>query len=526
MKERYQAKIWHYVLFAAVFLITVLFYIFAIKSVKLYFTEQNFKTYIAASDDAHRANNWIEVSNNAQRAFFYEHDPMQTLMVLKRVRISSEKLGMADVYFDIASQARDRYPENSSLLRVYIDAAFRTGNSAIAAETMHALIVDQGEDDILSAFTNLSVSNDPVLHLTVAEVIGSSQLYANAALLYLLEGDIPKAHEIMSQHTEAEEYRLLKTVIAYDAGFYVESKDFLESDGELPPEFHFLYSDLLLALEDFPAAAAFYRSLIAKDWKESPFPYLNLAWVNEYHYKQNQTLELYEKANFLFPFNIAVTTDYIKKLSLAGDEISQSRIEQLITTHFESAEIRLLKILLENRKILLPGYTAGIWELHNTYPQNEKVAKYLAWILYATGDMEGLVQLLDQYSGSTDEYWLPFYRSVYLIQRGEQEKALLETDDIEMNRKSWELLYNKAVILKTMRRYSEALNMLDEAGRLASGAGSSDILLLLHLQKSRIYLLMNDLRNAEIEASSALFISPDNLEARKILSKTFSKLED
>jgi tetratricopeptide (TPR) repeat protein len=403
------------------------------------------------------------------------------LRLLKRSHRLASLLNRPEIHSDMAGKAVKAYPGNEQLRALAVLAHIDAGDSAGAGEAaekylhsrpyqsvkaeafLRAGLGIKGAGEGKMVLPSLPESRDPLDFIRAAELTGESGYYLDGALLYLEEGKIKEAVEILTRPGVGERYPYPTALALFDREDFAAAESFASRiipDGANFPYLTLFYSDLFLKTGRIARAKESYDALRAGYFGISPIPYLNTGIILRSE-EPLKALAVLREGISLFPENSDIVFSLSKiLLSQGSPETSLTILEAFEKNHGKNGDSELLRLLSLRDSLHTRRFVGELYLLRGLYPAHEALNRIIIWHLLTNKDYPGILGIIDYPS---EREWNRLYRGVINFARRDYEAAGEEFRRMLAVRESAEGRYNLGLTLTALRDYGKALESFLEA---------------------------------------------------------------
>ena len=476
-------------------------------------------------------------------------DSLSWLMILKRSYLLSGIIEDYSLFQELSKLAMTDLGGRDDIRICSIFADIRSGNYEIAIKNSLKYFADKTEYQSLISeallktdpetdfdlhslgsynfLLNCVTSNDPYIMQEAAENFNNNELFLNAALLRLYNGNFQNAFLVAEDYL-VDKYPDFFLITAFDSGKYRKVIELISNADQkvLKDEIKVLIGESYLKLEDNKSAFSFYTNFILEYPAFSPVPYLNLSYLTIDNNIDDSIEYLLNGLKF-FPGNDNL---YIALAALYGSENQYNDAEEVLAILFEidpeniAAQLIGLKISNINNK---ERYTSELWKMFNKNDDNTMLTLYFLWFTAGSGDLESMKIILSRFKGDPGE-WIDFYYGLSAVFDCDYITAKEYFLSSNNKKERWESIYNAAIIsfyeedfgvaIELFRNAESKLILTPFTEDRSENIGQIRIKIGLVLYKS------NDLEGALREIRYGLEMSPSNLEGELLLKMLEEKL--
>jgi predicted negative regulator of RcsB-dependent stress response len=409
--------------------------------------------------------------------------PRNALRVLKRAYLFAEETGSDAPLRDRALEWHRRYTGSSDIAAVAVLAFLESEDSegrriepaddffddypylGAAFLLKRGMASDRTEYPYL--LLDLGKASTPGAFFAAAEASGRSE-YAVDGVLQLASGGFLRDAQIQGELFGLSSVQpMLMATLAYDIGDWGRAADLLAPIPSNEAASLALRGDVMYLAGKSDTARRAYEALFLTGYPFGPVSYNNAALL---YPEKEARVQLLRDGLLRYPGDamlLAALIDYEGRE--AGEEqlsILAGRFSPSVGVAAEqptSARDRLVYYLLTQADSRPPAANAAqLWSIANAYPQDATALRYLAWYLSELGRVEELGSLMNE-RGAEVSRSLVFYRALFHNSEGRPEAAFLDFRAAHEALFSWEAGHNAAVLAMELGRFSEALQLLDEA---------------------------------------------------------------
>lgn len=449
----------------------------------------------------------------------------------------------------MAAQAVKRHPENEDFWAIYVcahlwdkklqkaydevDRLYSPEFSNIAAEVFlvkESLSINPDIQPYQGVLTALEENRDPEYYEYIAAYTQNDPLKADAALLWLLEGELERAYLLTKNISDARVPDQISGYIAYDWGDFPLAQSYLLNQMLVDRNSHrerwtlnAILADIAFFSGNYAESEAYYqRSLeLEKDrnWKSL----LNLSLLSHIQGLDKVSLTRMENALESYPENPFVIVHFIKFWQDEYPVVSKRLLMQYLSSFPDNVSMQLEQMLYFPEKMSPLEYNAVLWELFNKDSGDIDVSRFLVWYLLSMGDYHSAEIVIDRHRFSNpQEQWTGLYEGI--IESLESTDSWSEAEKLFNSAMLEDLqpyaLFNLAVLQTKQGKGFVALDTLNLAVRQFELQGITQnrfILSRLDSLYGEIYNILGNKEKAEDYARKALEKDDGNSHARALL---------
>ncbi|WP_319561203.1 tetratricopeptide repeat protein [Marispirochaeta sp.] len=506
------------------------------------YRDLDFREVLSDFDDLIAAGRNTEALDALRSISKLELSSFQYLQILKRAYAFAFEAGAESLFSDLARNAAERFPGREELWFIYCRALIMNGNPEKAgelaqknlrsgkflgmrAESFLAANMEMDryldEEAAKSSFRTgglirLLNSRDPKQFVSVGKEWNSTELIADAALLYAEGGSVTEANELMKNSSE-NKFPELSLQLAYDAGDpqygLVLIQQMRNSSDVSEPILQLYQADFSFALGRGKKTLEVYQDLMQENPDYSVLPYVNAAVLDS-----------------------AFAEDYLRR-GITYHPESTILLERLGELYYQTGETgtagetfnKLLEIDPENPAVKIRladlklgagsmGSTARLWSAYHG-ENGENLALFLGWRLFGNRDEEGLRVLTElQYQRSGRDQKV--LEGLLLSLKRDYRNAAENFEAAYKINRYWEYLYNAGRLYLAAGDAENALDVFKQADEIFTMQEdfSSENRSRLWLGIGESHLAMGDIRNSSNALAYALDLDPDNLRASLLIN--------
>lgn len=409
------------------------------------------------------------------------------LSLLKRAYTLGESSNSFETLYITAKEALSDISGAEEIAALSVFSALRTGKYEIAYQYAEEHLISEQwsalrseavlrrrglSEGVLttsaeeSSLLNAVFSGEPSALARAAGLFDDSRFGLVAALRYAAEGQVRTAADIISPYVT--EYSEVAMLLFYDAGLYKRAGELASS-----PEFNktsrsadmdLLRADTFIRLKDLASAIEVYEELIESFPVHSWIPYVNTAVILTARGDREDAVDILAAGKHLFPDVRQILLTEIFMSAGADEEKALMLIDRYTLEYPEDPEIAVLiagvypsepnRIRLEN----------ALWNTFLENPEHSRAARYLAASLLASGDVDGLLLLIEVWereNGTTD--WSYFMRGYHALMEQTGDAAAEAFEKSFQLSPRWETAFNLGVIAQRTAEYDLAIDYFRNA---------------------------------------------------------------
>lgn len=371
---------------------------------------------------------------------------------------------------------------------------------------------------------------NPQYYQYIASYTDNDALRADAALLWLLEGELEKAYELTKNISDYRVPDQISGYIAYDWGNLSLAQSYLSNQMIIDRAAHrerwtinALLADISFMMKIYDDAESYYhRSLeleSEKNWKSR----LNLSLLSHVQGLDKISLTRMEETLNLYPQEPHVITHFINNWKEEYPVVSKRLLVRYLDDHPQDVHMQLERLLHFPDKMSPLEYSALLWDLFNKDNSNVEVSRFLVWYLLSMGDLQSAEIVIERHrSANVQEQWSGIYNGIIASLKSTDswsyaEEQFLYTRIDELHPYA---LYNRAVLYTKQGKGFIALETLNKAVEQFEIRGITNNLAILSRLDSlygEIYHLLGNLDKAKDYAIKALEKDDGNSQARALL---------
>jgi len=511
--------------------------------------EEKFQQYYIESVNALEAQDYDTSWRNLRRLKGYAEDADDWYKILDQAnRLSKEKDQW--VYLrKIAVLAIKHHPEQEDFWAVYVCAHLWEGKfqkaynevdrlyspkfQTIAAEVFlvnESLKIDPEIKPFDGVLTALKENLDPQYYHYIASYTQNDALKADAALLWLLQGDLEKAYTLTKDIADSRVPDQLSGYIAYDWGDFSLAQTYLLNQLMVDKAAHrerwtlnALLGDISFMMNQYDEAERYYvRSLELQpdnNWKSQ----LNLSLLSHIQGLDKVSLNRMEEALEKYPHSPEVIMHFIKYWKEEYPVVSRRLLNHYLAENPQNVHMKLEAMLHFPEEMSPLEYSALLWDLFNQDDSNVDISRFLVWYLLSMGDMESAEIVIDRHrSANKQEQWTGLYEGIIASLTSTESwnyaEEQFETSRVEVLFPY--ALYNLAVLQAKQGKGFVALETLNRAVEQFEIQGITENLSISSRFDSlygEIYHILGNHDKAEDYARKALEKDESNSQARALL---------
>ncbi|MFO7849890.1 MAG: tetratricopeptide repeat protein [Spirochaetia bacterium] len=462
------------------------------------------------------------------------------LQLLKRALRIAEERESYDTFLEVAREGHSEYSAREDIAALLVFAYLREGNTEKAWEiASDSTITDTRWDPVLSEaalaagslsgeedenmYADLLSSRDPERFIEAWETTNSESFLLDAVLLYLRDGQVYRASDLVQQ-LPRDCCEKLRFFIAWDLQDWRKAREILTevptndtSQGLSEEEKLMLGADISLHLGEHERAAEMYRQLQEEYPDYSWKAFYNLEYIRyEYGAEEEESGDFREELYTLAEEKTSRVIDLAELMLAYGDTDSTEDLLSEESLFSESdPHISLLKEAAKD-KINPERYKSLLRVLVNR-SEGEKYASHLAWFLMGMEDYDGLEELVTYYESTHGESGrLYFYKGVIQAEEGSYGEALSSFSRSLDRDEHWQTYYNMALVEALQNDPGRAVSLLDSALERAEDSPEESAAIMA--KRAEINYRNQRYSNAEADLEKALDLDPTNTNAHLILN--------
>lgn len=416
------------------------------------------------------------------------------LRLIRRAWMVAEALADYSAYASVSDRAAASLPGNADLQALALYGELRTGRYREAGERGAVHLADQrryrtlaaeaflragqavrleGADD-LSALTRLGRGSS-VEELRQAESIsGDLRFRANAVLRLLEAGRLELAVAESRNLRFQRAFPLLAAYIAFDAGDY---DAFFAHLSRVPDaragtgEVLVLTAEIYLQRGEYADSVRIYDELIATESADIPAAaFLNRAWIARQVENRPAAAEAVLTAGLdRYPFEWSLIRAMAIEAAETDEQWTRQFLEEAEREYGAAAALLAERLFAVERQV--SAGVARLWQLHERYPNDPGVRRYLAWFLSGLPGTGELNRLLARHAGDVadeagGEDPLVFFRGVAAVASGDLDGGLDFFATSARANGEWHGAVNGARIALHRHRVNEAEELVELAASL------------------------------------------------------------
>lgn len=508
------------------------------------FMELSYKTESALGIKKYNSS-WIYLS----RLFRFSDSTEKWFYILNQANQISKQTDDWSYLRRASLRATKEYPEIETFWAVFICAHFWDNRiekayeevdrlyspqfSTIAAEVFlvkESLSINPDIEPFQGVLKALEKNRDPEYYEYIANYTNNDSLKADAALLWLLEGNLERAYLLTKDISDANVPDQLSGYIAYDWGDFALAQSYLLNqllvDRNARRErwtLNGILADIAFMNGQYSEAEAYYlRSLELEEennWKSQ----LNLSILSHIQGMDKISLDRMEDALTLYKENPQVIVHFLKFWKDEYPVVSKRLLLQYLNSYPDNVNMKLVEILYFPQKKSPLEYNAVLWDLFNSDSADVDVSRFLVWYLLSMNDYQGAEIVIQRHrSSNPQEQWTSLYRGIIDSLKSSESwpdaEALFNSALLESLQPY--AIYNLAVIEAKQGKGFVALDSLNQAVRYFEAQGiDSNQLILSRIDSlyAEIYFILGNYMKAEDYALKALEKDDGNSQARALL---------
>jgi tetratricopeptide (TPR) repeat protein len=460
------------------------------------------------------------------------------LRVLKRAFTLSRQAGDFRVLAIMADRALASGALTPSVRSVATYAYLRTGRLADAEATarggLPAGVGDLlrgevslkrgtawlGSDSLTRGLLTLETSRQPSDFLAAAKSVDDKRINLDAALLFLENGDLGRAHSLAAASLADAAFDLPAALIAYDFGDFknaIQRLTRLQGRGSPRADYALLLSDCYRALGMNVEYDGALRDALRLDPRISWTPYADLAVVAQAKGDIPSARSFLAEGRAIFPASRELALALARLYVATGDTpAALGLLDALVVQGPDDAEAALLLLSLRSPSMTAQAYLVELWKLFDRLTSDPRVFLRLESALIALHDWDGAGLAVHEHEiaqGGLDADALSIRAVIQEIQ-GEEQQAAESFELAVADGGNGKSRYNLAVHLLHQGNAQEALAQLDEAGLTDNRTAAR-----IETLRGRCLLATGNLTGAHSAFLRAQSIDPHDMRAGLELRK-------
>lgn len=471
------------------------------------------------------------------------------LQLLKRAYRIAEERDSYTTFLRVARRGHKEYPAREDIAAMLVfaflregegDKAWKTASDTDFSETRWEPLIseaalsaealsgeDLSEEGDTQTYAHILSSRDPELFLKAWEASGSEDFLLDAVLLYLQDGQIYRASELVQRLPE-DCCNKLRLFIAMDTRNWRRAREILSRvptdstpRGLKEEEKLMIGADISLHLDENERAAKQYTRLLEEYPDYSWKALYNLEYIRYEYGLEEDEPDRYKESLYDLAEEDNSRVINVAELMLAyGDTDSAEEFltrESSRTASVTEGDPHITLLQEATKKRINPERYKSLLRVLVNRSEGEKYASHLAWFLTGMEDYSGLEELISYYeSVHGGSAWLNFYKGIIRAQQDSYGDALAAFSRSLEKSEHWQTYYNMALLEALQNNPSKAVSLLDSALSAAKDKPKSGAVIIA--KRAEIHYRNERYSTARADVEKALELDPAHTNAHLILN--------